>query len=524
MIPISIIILTANEEKNIKYALDTIKWAKEVFVVDSLSTDKTVAIAKKYPNVKVFSHKFENFSKQRNWAFDNLSFSTKWVFVLDADEMLTPQLMREVVKVIAQPQNVVNAYWCGRRFIFLGRWLRHGDWYPGWTLRLMRLGKARYEDRGANEYANVQGETDYLKNDLIHHDRKDLTDWIAKHNHYSSFEARELFFKKKDNFQGKFFGDRMERRRFFKNIAYHLPWRPWLRFFYMYFLKHGFLDGYQGFIFAVLQAVQEFYINIKLKELRLKYKFDNKDQVRHYWDRQPCGVKKCPYRAGTRDFFTFTKNRRERLEPFIKNCAQFKRWSGKRVLEIGCGIGVDTAEFIKAGANVSAIDISANSVELTEQRLADSGLKAEIQVMDAENLSFGSRQFDFVYSWGVLHHISCIEKAIKEIWRVLKPGSRFCVMVYHKNSIFALKAYLFYGLGRLKPWRSREEIFAQFVESAGTKIYTAKHIGCLFNRFRQIRIDYYLTPYDLSLIGNVYLPSWLFRQRYGFFMVINGIK
>lgn len=269
---VSFLIPTFNEERNIKCTLDSVNWADEVFIIDSFSTDRCLEIAKKYPNVKIYQHKFENYANQKNWALDNLPFSNEWVFILDADERITSELRDEIKNIVQTPNNKTNGYYANRRFIFLGKWIKHCGWYPSWNLRLFKQGKARYEKRTVNEHMIVDGSVGFLKNDMIHENHKGIKDWIAKHNRYSTFEAQENYFKKKSKSSGRLFGDVMERRRFLKNLFYKLPFRPFLRFFYMYFLKLGFLDGSMGFIYCVLKAIQEFHINVKLKEVKLKNK------------------------------------------------------------------------------------------------------------------------------------------------------------------------------------------------------------------------------------------------------------
>lgn len=275
---LSVLIPTFNEEKNIRYTLDSVGWASEVFIVDSFSADKTLEIARQYLNVRVFQHKFENYSAQKNWALDNLPWSNDWIFILDADEQITSELKEEITKIINDQNIQENGFYVNRRFIFLGKWIKHCGWYPSWNLRLFRQRKARYEDRAVNEHMIVSGPVGYLKNDMIHENHKGLFDWIKKHNKYSTLEAEELFKvlhqKKETGLKPSFFGDPIERKRAIRERIWSkipLPLIPCLRFFHMYFLRLGFLDGLPGFIFSFLQSVQEFHIAIKLKELKTEH-------------------------------------------------------------------------------------------------------------------------------------------------------------------------------------------------------------------------------------------------------------
>ena len=188
---IAVIILTYNEEANIKQALDSVAgWADEIFILDSLSTDRTLEIAREY-GCHIAQNKFENYAKQRNYALDHLPIHSEWVLFLDADEWLPDALKQEISTLIAiTPEE--NGFYINRRLIWMGRWIRRG-YYPSWILRLFRYGKGRCEDRAVNEHLIVDGKTGQLRNDFMHEDRKGVTDWIAKHNGYATREALELF-------------------------------------------------------------------------------------------------------------------------------------------------------------------------------------------------------------------------------------------------------------------------------------------------------------------------------------------
>ena len=175
---ISVLILTYNEEINLSQALESVKnWAREIFVIDSGSTDNTVQIAKEFGCV-VAENTFEDYAKQRNYALENLPISTEWVLFLDADECLTYELKNEISNVICDnPEE--NGFYIKYKFIWMGRWIKRG-YYPTWILRLFRYGKARCENRQVNEHIIVEGQTGYLQNDFIHEDKKGIGDWVAK--------------------------------------------------------------------------------------------------------------------------------------------------------------------------------------------------------------------------------------------------------------------------------------------------------------------------------------------------------
>jgi SAM-dependent methyltransferase len=159
-----------------------------------------------------------------------------------------------------------------------------------------------------------------------------------------------------------------------------------------------------------------------------------KERVRAFWQAHPCGTKFSDAEIGTREFFERVEAHRYEKEWHIPTAANFANTRGLRVLEIGCGMGTDGAQFARAGANYTGVDLTDAAVELARQRFQVSGLKGEFRVADAERLDFPDASFDLVYSHGVLHHTPDIEAAVREIHRVLKPGGRAIVMLYHRGS------------------------------------------------------------------------------------------
>lgn len=252
-----------------------------------------------------------------------------------------------------------------------------------------------------------------------------------------------------------------------------------------------------------------------------------KDKVRAYWDNEPCGTNRPTSEKGTLAYFEEIEEYRYRVEPFIHSFVQFTRWHSKKTLEVGCGAGTDTLQFARAGANHYAIDISPNSVELTKKRLEFYGLKAEVEVADAEKLPFVNAQFDLVLAWGILHHTPDTQQAISEIYRVLKPNGTIKIMLYHRYSWLAFKVYLQYGILGLKPFTSLTRLIANHVESQGTKAYTIKEVRGLFSAFYNLEVHPILTPYDTIKSKGIFPPSLLahlFGDRLGWFILITGRK
>ena len=254
-----------------------------------------------------------------------------------------------------------------------------------------------------------------------------------------------------------------------------------------------------------------------------------KAEVKSYWNSVPCGTRNIPLADGPELVENFEKIERQRyqLEPFIFRYAQFEKWVGKKILEVGCGIGTDLLQFTKAGAKTTAIDLSPQSASLAKLRLQSYEYQGDVLIGDTENLPFRDNAFDLVYSWGVLHHTPNPDKAVHEIYRVTKPQGEICVMVYHRHSLVALQLYLLFGLFAFKPLRSLKEIIANHLESPGTKAYSRAEVQRMFAMFNDLKIETVVTPYDLRYKRDKYLPKWVgaFIPRHaGWYMVIQGRK
>jgi len=167
-------------------------------------------------------------------------------------------------------------------------------------------------------------------------------------------------------------------------------------------------------------------------------------------------------------------------DEFMHRVVEFQHWTGKKVLEVGCGMGIDLLQFARGGAEVYGVDLTEKGISLAKQRLSSAGSRASLCVGDAEDLPFRAGYFDLVYAWGVLHHTPEPERAIREIYRVLKPGGRLIAMLYHRHSLVALQTWLYYGLGHGRPWLSPSQIIAGRMESPGTKVVSREEAKNLF--------------------------------------------
>lgn len=269
---ISIIILTLNEETNIKGCLDSVSWSDDIVVLDSFSSDGTVALALDN-NARVIQRKFDNWAAHQNWAMSNIDFKHKWVFYLDADERMTPDLAEEIRAIAANPNEERFGFFCGRTNFFMGRPITH-CYPPVPIMRFFQPSRIRYE-RLVNPIAIVDGETGNIKNRFLHYNfSKGLTEWFDKHNKYSYLEAVEgrKALRGNDPAVSIFNKDRALRRVALKNMALRLPFRPLVKFIYLYVARMGFLDGKAGFTYCVLQSIYEYLIDLKMWELKRREK------------------------------------------------------------------------------------------------------------------------------------------------------------------------------------------------------------------------------------------------------------
>ncbi|NQT29325.1 MAG: glycosyltransferase family 2 protein [Candidatus Saganbacteria bacterium] len=273
---VSVIILTHNEELNLELLLKNVKgWASDIFIVDSFSNDKTLEIATKYTD-KIYQHKFKDFSDQRNWALRNLPFSNEWVLFLDADERLSDKLKIEIEKRLPAVKPQINGFYIKRRVYFMGRWMKHGGYYPHWLLRLVRHKKASCE-REINEHLVVPEPTLKLKEDILHISEKDLTFWIAKHNRFATMEALQLMKDRGYNLTSQSSVDKKRMLRWRRWNKMPVLIRPLFYFLYRYFIKLGFLDGKEGLIFHFLQGFWYFFlIDAKYYEMQMNIAQGNK--------------------------------------------------------------------------------------------------------------------------------------------------------------------------------------------------------------------------------------------------------
>jgi glycosyltransferase involved in cell wall biosynthesis len=281
LLPLSVIIPVRNEAHNLSRCLKLLQSAGEVYVIDSQSTDGTVAVAESHGAKVVQFHYAGGWPKKRQWAMDTLPLAYDWILLLDADEVLTPELAAEIQKAVQEPYT--NGYYIALQMYFLGRQLRHSG-ASFWKLSLFRKGLGRFEcrlqdqdasmaDMEVHEHVVVSGATRKLTHPLIHHNVESLFRYIQKHNEYSNWEARVWLDgkhqKNGEEIQPSLWGTQAQRRRWLRRHFLELPGSPILFFLYKYVLKFGFLDGVPGLIYCTMQGIQFFHIKAKIYELRM---------------------------------------------------------------------------------------------------------------------------------------------------------------------------------------------------------------------------------------------------------------
>jgi ubiquinone/menaquinone biosynthesis C-methylase UbiE len=253
-----------------------------------------------------------------------------------------------------------------------------------------------------------------------------------------------------------------------------------------------------------------------------------KQDVRDYWNAHPCGTQFTHLVAGSKEFFEEVERFRYETQPFMREVMGFEKFAGKRLLEIGCGLGTDLLQFARGGADVTGVDLTPASIELVKKRFAIYGLPVRAQVADAERLPFSDNSFDVVYSFGVLHHTPNTPKAIEEVYRVLRPGGQITIMLYHKSSMHVALGSLYAGMKRRTGKNgSTIENWVRIYDGDGNplgKAYTRGEVKRMFNRFHDLQLRT-VDPNRRRLpkIANI-INQFLFASWWGFWLVIKGTK
>lgn len=271
--PVSVVILTLDEEINIRDCLASCAWSDDVHVLDSGSKDRTVELARE-AGAGTHFNRFESFGTQRNWAIDRIPLRHDWVFHLDADERFTPELVHEIAATLAA--NPAEAgFYVANQMIFMGSWIKRASGYPAYQMRLFHKARMRFADHGHGQREETAGTVGTLRNPYVHHNfSKGLDDWFERHNRYSTREVEQILREGGEavGLGGLFSGDGMVRRRTLKRLASRAPLRAQLRWLHTVVVKGAWLDGRAGLRYASLLSVYERMIALKLAARRAENK------------------------------------------------------------------------------------------------------------------------------------------------------------------------------------------------------------------------------------------------------------
>lgn len=243
---ISILLPTYNNAATIRHTLECIKWADEILVADSFSTDATLDICREY-GARIVQHEYINSAKQKNWAAPQCRH--EWVLQIDTDETLEPELKDEILCAIRNAPENIAAFRIPRKNHILDKWMRHGGIYPDYQTRLFRRDRARWREREVHAHLIVEGEMGTLRHNIMHYGMPNLSKQLGNLNRYTRYEADELY-KRGTHFRW-----------------HHLVVHPWLIFFYRYLWLRGFREGWRGFILCAYFGMYDFMSRAKLWEM-----------------------------------------------------------------------------------------------------------------------------------------------------------------------------------------------------------------------------------------------------------------
>lgn len=275
---VSVIVPVKDDAENLVRCLPALRWADEVFVVDSQSRDDTARVAAEN-GAKLVQFRFNgSYPKKKNWALDNLPFRNEWVLIVDADEVVVPALAEEIRRRTEADE--ADGFFLNMKYFFLGRRIKHCGYAEAWNLRLFKHRLGRYErmpatagssagDNEAHEHVELDGRTRRLVHELDHYAYPTIRAWVEKHNRYAAWEAEHFERFLREPIPASIGpGKRFKRR--LKKVYLRLPCRPLVRFLYAYLVRLGFLDGFPGFIFCGLLAFYEFLCGANFYEMRLR--------------------------------------------------------------------------------------------------------------------------------------------------------------------------------------------------------------------------------------------------------------
>jgi glycosyltransferase involved in cell wall biosynthesis len=287
-VPLSIVIPTKNEARNIERCLKAIAdWVDEIVVVDSQSDDETTSIAQRYGASIVQFYYEGGWPKKRQWALDNHRFRNEWILLLDADEILLEPIKREIESAIRSSE--YEGYYLCYQIYFLGKQLRFGD-TEFWKLTLFRHGKGHFEcrleaqdrsmlDMEVHEHMIVRGRVGKIHEPVRHENFNSLAHYIDKHNAYSNWDAKVQLSGEETELKPAFFGTQAQKRRWLKNKILNTPGASVYQFLYSYIIRLGFLDGVSGLIYCGLRGVHMFHTKAKMYEMEIENQSVKRDNI-----------------------------------------------------------------------------------------------------------------------------------------------------------------------------------------------------------------------------------------------------
>lgn len=456
-LPLSVVVPVLNEERNIRDALESVTWADEIWIVDSRSADRTTEVAREYTDRVVQFDYRGDWPKKKNWALASLPFRNEWVLVLDADERVPVELREEMSAAIKDPS--FDGYYIDREFHFLGKQL--GCFSPDWNLRLFKHRFGRYEilivdgapstgDNEVHEHVRLEGKAGYLRHPLLHQDERPLRDWVDRHNRYSDWEvALYRQFRREPLVLNPIKLVNLEpvwRRRALKRIWVRLPFRPFLRFFYWYFVRRGFIDGYRGFLYSVFMGFHEFIIGMKLyegEEAHAEHQRSLSTGEHEPVLAEARNLRKGPAadfqdRASQLTFYRERVDHEEEIERprryprAVQFLLNFKidqalalagmPLAGLSALVICGGSGMDAEGLERRGLRVTLTDLSVDALARAVERARRHSLHYVTAAADATCLPFQDSSFDIVFVHDGLHHLPEPGAAIAEMCRVARSA------------------------------------------------------------------------------------------------------
>lgn len=271
---IDVMIIAHNEALNLPYCLRSLQgWTRKVFVIDSGSTDGTPDVARSF-GAEVFEHTWEGYARQKNWGLENLPIEADWLLIVDADESIPDALRRQFEAIASRPVDEVaeNGFFVNRLTYFLGQPIRHCGYFPSWNMRFIKPDRGRYEDREVHEHVIIDDPVGYIKEPMLHNDRRGLEHYMAKHNRYSTLEARSIWRELssgRDTVEAVNVDKKTRQRRWLKRrVLPKLPMPELWRFLYMYFIQLGVLDGRIGFEFCRFISAYDYLLALKLRAIK----------------------------------------------------------------------------------------------------------------------------------------------------------------------------------------------------------------------------------------------------------------